>query len=64
MTHLHGGLLAGIDDGNPYENPGAFASGQKQTATYPNAGVNGDGSPYLHPASLLWYHDHLSVTPG
>ena len=59
LTHLHGGLLAGADDGNPYATPGAFGSGQTQTATYPNAGVNSDGSPYLHPASLLWYHDHL-----
>jgi spore coat protein A, manganese oxidase len=59
LTHLHGGLLTGDSDGNPYENPGAFASGQTQIAMYPNAGVNGDGTPYLHPASLLWYHDHL-----
>jgi spore coat protein A len=59
LTHLHGGLLAGIDDGNPYEQPLAIPSGQTQTATYPNAGVNKDGTPYLHPASLLWYHDHL-----
>jgi spore coat protein A len=59
LTHLHGGLLAGDSDGNPYATPDAFASGQTQRATYPNAGVNSDGSPYLHPASLLWYHDHL-----
>jgi spore coat protein A len=59
LTHLHGGLLTGDSDGNPYANPGAFPAGQKQLATYPNAGVNSDGSPYLHPASLLWYHDHL-----
>jgi spore coat protein A, manganese oxidase len=59
LTHLHGGLLAGIDDGNPYEQPFAIPSGNTQTATYPNAGVNKDGTPYLHPASLLWYHDHL-----
>jgi len=59
LTHLHGGLLAGIDDGNPYASPGAYASGRTQTATYPNAGVNGDGTTYPHPASLLWYHDHL-----
>jgi len=59
LTHLHGGLLTGDSDGNPYASPDAFASGQTQTATYPNAGVNADGSPYLHPASLLWYHDHL-----
>jgi spore coat protein A len=59
LTHLHGGLLAGIDDGNPFASPGAFPSGQTQTVTYPNAGVNSDGTPYLHPACLLWYHDHL-----
>jgi spore coat protein A, manganese oxidase len=59
LTHLHGGLLAGIDDGNPYAQPLAIASGQTQTVTYPNAGVNKDGTPYLHPACLLWYHDHL-----
>jgi spore coat protein A, manganese oxidase len=60
LTHLHGGLLAGIDDGNPYATPDAYRFGQTQTATYPNAGVNGDGSPYPHPASMLWYHDHLA----
>jgi spore coat protein A, manganese oxidase len=59
LTHLHGGLLTGDSDGNPYADPGAFASGQTQTVRYPNAGVNEDGSPYPHPASLLWYHDHL-----
>jgi spore coat protein A, manganese oxidase len=59
LTHLHGGLLTGESDGNPYADPGAFSSGQTQTVTYPNAGVNKDGTPYLHPASLLWYHDHL-----
>lgn len=59
LTHLHGGLLTGESDGNPYATPDAYASGQTQTATYPNAGVNADGTPYLHPASLLWYHDHL-----
>jgi len=59
LTHLHGGLLTGDSDGNPYASPDAFASGQTQTATYPNAGVNADGSPYVHPASLLWCHDHL-----
>jgi spore coat protein A len=58
LTHLHGGLLAGLDDGNPYASPDAYASGATQTARYPNAGVS-DGSPYPHPASLLWYHDHL-----
>jgi spore coat protein A len=59
LTHLHGGLLTGDSDGNPYASPGAYRSGLTQTATYPNAGRNSDGSTYLHPASLLWYHDHL-----
>jgi spore coat protein A, manganese oxidase len=59
LTHLHGGLLAGIDDGNPYEQPLAIPPGGVQPATYPNEGVNSDGTHYLHPASLLWYHDHL-----
>ena len=59
LTHLHGGLLTGDSDGNPYETPGAYSAGQTQTAIYPNAGVNSDGSPYPHPASMLWYHDHL-----
>jgi spore coat protein A len=58
LTHLHGGLLAGLDDGNPYASPDAYKSGATQTANYPNAGVS-DGTPYPHPASLLWYHDHL-----
>jgi FtsP/CotA-like multicopper oxidase with cupredoxin domain len=58
LTHLHGGLLTGDSDGNPYADPGAFPSGQTQTVRYPNAGVS-DGTPYPHPASLLWYHDHL-----
>ena len=49
----------GDSDGNPYETPGAYGAGQTQTAIYPNAGVNSDGSPYPHPASMLWYHDHL-----
>ncbi len=59
LTHLHGGLLTGESDGNPYADPGAFRSGQTQMVRYPNAGINSDDTPYLHPASLLWYHDHL-----
>ncbi len=58
LTHLHGGLVAGTDDGNPYASPNAYASGATQSVTYPNAGVS-DGTPYPHPAGLLWYHDHL-----
>jgi FtsP/CotA-like multicopper oxidase with cupredoxin domain len=48
LTHLHGGFVAGADDGNPYEDHNAFASGQTQTVSYPNE----------QPATLLWYHDH------
>jgi spore coat protein A, manganese oxidase len=48
LTHLHGGFVAGADDGNPYVNFDAFASGATQTVSYPNE----------QPATLLWYHDH------
>jgi spore coat protein A len=48
MTHLHGGFVAGMDDGNPFAQPNAFRSGSIQSVTYPNE----------QPASLLWYHDH------
>jgi spore coat protein A, manganese oxidase len=59
LTHLHGGLVTGDSDGNPYASPDAFKSGQTQTVQYPNAGVNSDGTPFEQPATLLWYHDHL-----
>src|SRR5215472_2573745 len=49
QTHLHGGLVSGLDDGNPFANPNAFKQGDVQTVTYPNG----------QPATLLWYHDHL-----
>ena len=48
MTHLHGGFVAGDDDGNPFAQPDAFRSGTTQPVTYPNE----------QPATLLWYHDH------
>jgi FtsP/CotA-like multicopper oxidase with cupredoxin domain len=48
LTHLHGGLVAGVDDGNPFAQPGAIPSGTTQSVTYPNE----------QPATLLWYHDH------
>ena len=48
MTHLHGGFVAGDDDGNPFAQPDAFRSGAIQPVTYPNE----------QPATLLWYHDH------
>jgi spore coat protein A len=59
LTHLHGGLVTGIDDGNPYASREAYRAGQTQTAIYPNAGVNSDGTLFEQPATLLWYHDHL-----
>jgi len=48
MTHLHGARVAAADDGNPYFDSDAFASGSTQSVTYPNE----------QPATLLWYHDH------
>src|SRR5215471_16417310 len=48
LTHLHGGFVAGIDDGNPFAQPDAFPSGTTQSVTYPNE----------TPATLSWYHDH------
>jgi spore coat protein A len=48
LTHLHGAFVAGIDDGNPYAQPGAFKPGSTQSVSYPNE----------QPATLLWYHDH------
>jgi FtsP/CotA-like multicopper oxidase with cupredoxin domain len=47
LTHLHGGFVAGADDGNPFASS-AFASGTTQSVTYPNE----------QPATLSWYHDH------
>src|SRR6516162_4346133 len=49
LTHLHGGLVAGNHDGNPFAQPDAFKSGDTQSVTYPNE----------QPAALSWYHDHL-----
>jgi spore coat protein A len=48
LTHLHGALVAGDDDGNPYAQPDAFRSGSTQSVNYPNE----------QPAALSWYHDH------
>ena len=47
-THLHGGYVAGTNDGNPYATPGEFVPGQTQRAVYPNQ----------QNSTLLWYHDH------
>ena len=52
MTHLHGGLVLGGDDGNPTATPDLYGPGSPlgltQTANYPNS----------QPASLVWFHDH------
>ena len=48
QTHLHGGFVAGDDDGNPFAQPDAFRFGATQRVTYPNE----------QEATLLWYHDH------
>ena len=34
MTHLHGGFVAGDDDGNPFAQPDAFRPGATQPVTY------------------------------
>jgi len=47
-THLHGGYVAGANDGNPYAWSAEYDPGQTQTVVYPNE----------QSASLLWYHDH------
>jgi spore coat protein A, manganese oxidase len=48
MTHLHGGFVAGADDGNPGVTPNGYGHGDTQVAHYPNQQA----------ASLLWFHDH------
>jgi spore coat protein A, manganese oxidase len=48
VSHLHGGFVAGADDGNPYAQSVAFRPGSRQSVVYPNE----------QPAALLWYHDH------
>jgi spore coat protein A len=55
LTHLHGGFVAGADDGNPFHTQFAdeYRRGETQTVTYPND----------QPATTLWYHDHaVAVT--
>ncbi|WP_194793094.1 multicopper oxidase family protein [Raineyella fluvialis] len=48
LTHLHGGFVAGVNDGNPFaSSPAGY--GSFQTADYPNE----------QPAAGLWFHDHL-----
>ncbi|MEA2155070.1 MAG: spore coat protein manganese oxidase [Solirubrobacteraceae bacterium] len=47
-THLHGGYVAGANDGNPYAYPAEYRPGQTQTVVYPNQ----------QESTLLWYHDH------
>jgi len=53
LTHLHGGFVAGEDDGNPFAQPDAFRSGETQSVTYPNE----------QPATLSLYHDHYRLAP-
>ena len=51
MTHLHGGVVTGVSDGNPWATPGLYAHGETQEVVYPNESGK-------QPASLLWFHDH------
>jgi spore coat protein A len=48
MTHLHGGLVDGVSDGNPAATPNLYRPGETQSAHYPND----------QPATLAWFHDH------
>src|SRR5215207_10466837 len=61
LTHLHGGHIEGLDDGNPYaggrlpsgQTVPDFLSGQTQSVTYRNDQA----------AAHIWYHDHaLGIT--
>jgi FtsP/CotA-like multicopper oxidase with cupredoxin domain len=61
LTHLHGGHIGPLDDGNPYAGGKLpndqvvddFRSGQTQKAIYRND----------QEAALIWYHDHaLGIT--
>ena len=55
LTHLHGNLVSGADDGNPYATKfrEEYRRGETQTVKYPNR----------QPAATLWYHDHaLAIT--
>jgi spore coat protein A len=55
LTHLHGNLVSGADDGNPYATKfrEEYRRGETQTVKYPNR----------QPATTLWYHDHaLAIT--
>ena len=61
LTHLHGGHIESLDDGNPYAGgrlPSGqivpdFLSGQTQRVTYRND----------QEAAHIWYHDHaLGIT--
>jgi spore coat protein A len=55
LTHLHGGLVSGANDGNPYATKFGeeYRRGESQTVKYPN----------MQPAATLWYHDHaLAIT--
>jgi spore coat protein A len=49
LTHMHGNLVSGASDGNPYATPAPeHVLGETQTAFYPNE----------QPPTTLWYHDH------
>ena len=51
LTHLHGGFVAGADDGNPLVTPNGFGHGATQTVVYPNQAPQNS-------ARLMWFHDH------
>ena len=51
MTHLHGGFVAAVDDGNPALTPDGYGPGETQTVVYPNQAPQ-------QSARLMWFHDH------
>ena len=55
MTHLHGGVVTGVSDGNPWATPDLYSAaspnGPTQNVVYPN-------ETGKQPAALLWFHDH------
>jgi spore coat protein A len=53
LTHLHGGFVAGADDGNPAVTPDGFGPGKTQSVVYPNEAPQNS-------ARLMWFHDHAT----
>jgi spore coat protein A, manganese oxidase len=62
QTHLHGGFIAALDDGNPHANSAVYDGTQPGSFS-----LLGDDDGVIYPnqqePTQLWYHDHgLGVT--